>query len=184
MKLKPLEPGDNVKVKYTVEIHENAAVVYLDGKLIKEDGYWLVEYQLDGVKHQNYWHESDITSKHYLAMTDADLFEKVEKIAASDYTGMVFYDGRYFDSTVDFLDEWPDEYPKFVWACTSEPVELGINLEDYVSEALEEAGYEGLSERSQFQSFYEELETIQDEIVKLAAKETVCYPNYKKAVVL
>jgi hypothetical protein len=187
MKLKPLEVGDDVKVKYIVDIHGNEGTTYIDGKLIKEDGHWLVEYQLDGVKHQNYWHESDITSKHYLATTDVELFEKAEKIAASDYTGMVFYDDRYFDDISEVLDhcECTDQYvPKFVWACDASPVKLTPDLVDMIKERLDEEGYEGLSERSQLHPLYDELRIVEEKIVAMAAKETVYYPNYNLAVVL
>ena len=69
-------------------------------------------------------------------------------------------------------------------ACDTNPVKLQLDLESYVSEALEEHGYEGLSERSQFEHLFDKLRFIQDNFVERAAKETVSYPNYKKAVVL
>ena len=198
MKLKPLEPGDNVKAKYIVDIHGNEGTTYIDGKLIeysqgerflsKLETCWLVEYSLDGVKYRDWFPESDISSKHYLATTDAELFDEAEKISIDDYNGVLFYDDRYFDSVDELLEWWEyqdvDCDPSFVWACDTNPVKLQLDLESYVSEALEEHGYEGLSERSQFEHLFDKLRFIQDNFVERAAKETVSYPNYKKAVVL
>ena len=203
MPLKPLEVGDSVKVKYTTKIHNNDATIYLDGKLVHKyaeefntnDGFlWLVEYDLDRVigapKYKSCWWESDITSKHHVPLTDDNYFDKAEKISIDDYDGVLFYDDYFFDSVDELLDHWgniageDDEPPKYVWACDTGPVKLRLNLEDSVSEMLEEDGYEGLSERSQFQPLYDELKAIQDKLVALAAQETVSYPNYKKAVIL
>jgi hypothetical protein len=200
MKPKPLEVGDSVQAKYTVDVHGNKATTYIDGKLIcrsddPDDDYWLVEYQLECVygspKYQDWWCESAIASKHYIAPTEDALFEKAEKISIDDYDGILFWDDYYFDSVDELLEHWEniagedDEPPnKYAWACDTAPVKLQIDLEDYVSEHLEEHGYEGLSERLNFQLLFDELRVIQDKFVALAAQETVSYPNYKKAVLL
>lgn len=194
MKLKPLEPGDSVRVKYTVQVHGNDCVVYLDGKLLDYEkgafwGRWLVEYQLapefNAPVHTNWWDEEDITSKHYLATTDEEYFEKAEKISAGDYTGLVYYDDQYFESINDFL-EWANEnhYPKFVWVTEAKPVKLNLDLNSSVSESIEDNGYEGLSESMQFKKLFQELRSIQDKFTEVAAKNIVYEVNYKKAIVL
>ena len=197
MKRKPLEPGDNVKAKYIVDIHGNEGTTYIDGKLLEYsqgerflselETRWLVEYSLDGTKYRDWFPESDITSKHYLPTTDEDYFAKAEKIAAKGYMGVVYYDDRYFDSVDEFLEWWEcqdaDCDPSFVWACDTNPVSLKLDLVDYVQQQLEEDGYADMSERSQFHPLYDELRIVQDKLVAMAAKETVSYPNYKKVVV-
>ena len=74
MKLKPLAPGDSVRVKCTVQVHGKDTVVYLDGKLHESNrgncDWWLVEYQLapefNAPKYTDWWRTEDITSKHYI----------------------------------------------------------------------------------------------------------------------
>jgi hypothetical protein len=197
MPLKPLEPGDSVRVKYVVDIHRHDATVYLNGKLVgldEEDSsnsYWWVEYQLEPVigatKYLDLFIEDDITSKHHAPLTDADYFAKAEKTIKDDYEGVLFYDDRYFDSIDEFL-KWCDREDiyalEYVWACDTNPVKLQLNLVDYVEQQLEEDGYAGMSELERFQPLYDELRVLQDKFVTLAAKETVSYPNYKKAVIL
>lgn len=196
MALKPLEPGDSVRVKQNIIFKLKEAEVYIDGKLIelgKEDlppGWWLVEYELADVKHQDYWHESDITSKHYARVTDDNYFDKAEKISAEDYSGVLFYDDYFFESVEEVLEHWEniadedDEPPKYVWACDTTPVKLQLNLADMVTEQLEEDGYEGMSDRTQFAPLYDRLSELEKDFIELAAKEIVSYPNYKKAVIL
>ena len=200
MKPKPLEEGDLVKVEYTIDIHGHDAKAYLDGKLIEyKAGCWLVEYHLGNIseQYQNWWIEDDITTKHYTSWSDAEKLKRVdEKILASEYNGMVYYNDQYFESTHEFLEWWQDqaEYddegspiddqPEFVWACYSQPVKPNFDLESYVSEALEEEGYEGISELTKFQHLFERLNSIQKKFFEVAAKETVYYPDYKKAVML
>lgn len=197
MKYKELEVGDSVRVKYTTKIHGNDAMVYLDGKLIHrcddefnaDDGsLWLVEYSLDCVRgaptYQSCWWENDITSKHYVGPTEDELLAKAEKIDIKDYKGRFFYNDRYFDSVEEISDAYEGFKPDLAWTCDTTPVELQLALEDLVRERLDEEGHEGLSEESHFQPLYEELNSIQDQIVALAAKEMVSYPNYKKAVIL
>ena len=198
MKLKPLEPGDSVQVKYTVQIHGNDSVVYIDGKLCESNtgncDWWLVEYQLqpefNAPKFQNWWHEDDITSKHYLSTSDEEYFEKAEKIDFSSYDGVLFWDDYFFDSRDELLKHWEniaregDTPPKYAWACETSPVKLNLNLSDYVTESLEDNGYEGLSEDSCFSSLYDELNSVQDKFTRIAATKIVSFPNYKKAVLL
>lgn len=190
MKLKPLEPGDSVKVKCTVQVNDKYSVVYFDGMLLDRDqDWWLVEYQLapefNAPKYTDWWHTSDITSKHYLPTTDAELFEKAEKIAANDYDGIVFYDDQYFESINDFL-EWANDnhYLKFVWAAEAKPVKLNLDLINYVFESIDDNGYEDLSESMQFKELFQELRAIQDKFTEVAASNVVYEVNYKKAIVL
>ena len=157
MKLKPLEPGDSVRVSYLIDIFDHQITAYLDGKLINQpinSEFWFVEYYLDGKKYNDHWHESYITSKHYVGSTDNELFEKAEKVAAKDYVGLLFYDDHYFDSADEVLEWWEDraeeddEPLKFVWACDTAPVKLQLDLESIVSEQLDEDGYEQLAQQS------------------------------------
>ena len=194
MNKKPLKPGDNVQVKYTVQVHGNDCVVYLDGKLLNYEkgaflGRWLIECQLtpefNALVYTNWWDEKDIISKHYLATTDEEYFEKAEKISAGDYTGLVYYDDQYFESINDFL-EWANynHYPKFVWVAEAKPVKLNLDLISSVSESIEDNGYEGLSESMQFKKLFQELRSIQDKFTEAAAKNVVYQINYKRAILL
>ena len=195
MKLKELEPGDSVRVKYTTTVFDDPITIYIDGKLIKLDDAdenhprWLVEYQLEPVfgapKYQNWWYEDDIASKHHVRLTDQEHFDRAEKISISDYKGVLFYNDYYFESVNEILDYCECEEidpPKFVWACDTTPVSLGLDLESHVSECMEEDGYEGMSESTKFDHLFDKLKFIQDEFVKAAAKETVSYPNYKAVI--
>jgi hypothetical protein len=195
MKRKSFEPGDSVRVKCTVQVHGKDSVVYIDGKLHESNkdncDWWLVEYQLNpefnAPKYTNWWRKEDITSKHYLATTDEDYFKKAEKIVASNYTGMVYYDDQYFESVAEFLGylDWESlDIPTFVWAVEAKPVKLNLDLINYVSESIEDNGYEDLSESMQFKELFQELKSIQDKFVEVAAKNLVYDVNYKKAIVL
>lgn len=194
MKLKPLAPGDSVRVKYTIQVHGKDSVVYLDGKLHESNkgncDWWVVEYQLapefNAPKYTGWWRKEDITSKHYLPTTDEEYFEKAEKIKADEYVnGMVYYDDQFFDTISDFIDCYNEEdFPEFVWAAEAKPVKLNLDLISSVSESIEDNGYEGLSESMQFKKLFQELRSIQDKFTEAAAKNVVYQINYKRAILL
>jgi len=190
---KPLEIGDSVTVETTVKIRGNEATAYLQGILVEvsEDGnQWLVEYQLgtqfNAPTYKDWWCKDKIFSKHF-DNSDQHLFEKAEKIKASEYKGVVYYDDQFFDSLLEFLDycECEGEEPAYVWAASSNPVLINPDLPSYMSELLEDAGYEGMGEDISFKPLFKELKDLQDRFVKLASEQFVYYEvDYKKAILL
>lgn len=191
MKLKPLEPGDSVRVKYTVQVHGKDTVIYIDGKLSESNkvnsDWWLVEYQLEPTfnapKHTSWWRKEDIISKHHLTLTDDERFEKAEKVSFDDYEGVVYHNDQYFESVEEFLGYY-DILPNYVWSCTTKFVKLDLDLEGIVGEALEDNGFDGLSTHSRFDELYCKLNEVQKEFEQVASEFQVYYPNHKKAVVI
>lgn len=190
---KPLEVGDRVTVETTVKIRNKEATVYLDGILVEyyQDGKeFLVECRFkadfNAPIFRDWWAEDKITSKHFLN-SDQYLFEKAEKVKASEYEGLVYRDDQFFDSLLDFQDycECEVEEVDYVWAASCKPVLINPDLPSYMSELLDDAGYEGLSEKISFKPLFKELIDLQDRFVKLASEQFVYYEvDYNKAILL
>lgn len=192
---KPLEIGDSVTVETTVKVRGNEATAYFHGTLVEvsEDGdQWLVSYKLgsefNAPTYKDWWCKDKITSKH-IENSDQYLFEKAEKIKADDYVeGMVYYDDQFFDNLLELMD-WccngDGKCPDFVWAASCKPVLVNPDLPSYMSELLDDAGYEGLSENISFKPLFKELIDLQDRFVKLASEQFVYYEvDYNKAILL
>lgn len=192
---KPLEIGDSVTVETTVKVRGNETTAYLYGTLVEvsEDGdQWLVAYQLgsefNAPTYKDWWCKDKITSKH-IGNSDNYLFEKAEKVKADDYAeGMVYYGDLFFDNILDLMDWYCNDdvnCPAFVWAASRKPVLISPDLLSYMSELLDDAGYEGMSEDISFKPLFKELEDLQDRFVKLASEQFVYYEvDYKKAILL
>lgn len=116
-------------------------------------------------------------------------FSFAGKLKADDYAeGMVYYDDLFFDNILDLMDWYCNDgvnCPDFVWAASCKPVLINPDLLSYMSELLDDAGYEGMSEDIRFKPLFKELKDLQDRFVKLASEQFVYYEvDYKKAILL
>lgn len=115
------------------------------------------------------------------AKREARRFDAAEKIKSCDWSGWVYWEGDYFESVEDFLDQHDGEPPDYVWACSSIPI-VDMPAFDSMLQHIEESAYEDF--HIDILDGLDDLRAAFEKFQAINSKHVSYSPDYKKAVLL